>query len=211
MKHILTPTSYGPDKKPAIIRRINLQYKSTRFEEEARFLGFKYRIRSITETAEFMNKLRKVDVPCPKTYEVGSDYIIEEFISGQRLDEILPRDTNQSVANKFIAQVMQAHRQGVVIGDRWGRNEFFTASGEIIFIDFDLEYSTSFARELELAETINGIAMFSQNKKTSLWLKRKLTSNEITRLYNATTVRDLLEKHILFWGDSKGFLSTILS
>ncbi len=209
-KHILSQITYGADKKPAVARKINSQYKSKRFQEEAKFLGFNYRIRSIPKIAEFMDKLRGAKIPCPETYEVGNDYIIEELIKGQRLDTILPKDSNHNVANKFLAQVMHAHKQGIVIGDRWGKNEFLAPNDNIVFIDFDLEYLTGFAKELELAETINGIAMFSQNKQVSLWLKKELNSDKIISNYDTKTIKNLLEKHTIFWGDPGGFLATVL-
>lgn len=209
-KNNLELISYQPLNVVAVLRRRKEAFEGNTLDAEGKFMGFGYRVRSMEETAAFTKQLKDAGVPVPEIYESGNDYIIEQYIVGKPLSEALSQNVNFKIAQQFLNQVVKAHERGLVVAERWGKNEILTPKGEIVFIDLDIEYVCDFAKELELAEAVNAVAVFSKDHKMSRWLKKWLLSDNIRQSYNIDKILWLLKKHIEFWKDEGGYLGAIL-
>lgn len=112
--------------------------------------------RTIHESG-LLHEAKKSGVMTPLVYSVdlGSTSIIMEFVSGDRLKDVLNR-LDPSELDKLMERlgvlVGRLHRAGIVHGDLTTSNMILTHSGEICLLDFGLgEHSTELeARGVDL-------------------------------------------------------------
>lgn len=210
-KNILMLVTYEPTGKHAVLRKRVGNFQTTILRQEADYMGFDFRVRTIPETAEFTKLLKNSGVLVPLVYEYGDDYMIEEYIEGTPLDRVFKETNNFKVAERFLNQVTDAHQKGLSLAERWGKNEILTPSGQIVFVDLDIQYLCGFAKELELAEAVNAVAVWSQkfpiSRKTRSWLHQPM----ITQNYDLDKIIWLLQKHVEFWQDPEGYLQAVIS
>lgn len=208
-KNSLQLITYEPLGKPAMLRRRMENFQTTILREEANSMGFDFRVRTIPETAEFTKLLKNSGVSVPQVYEYGDDYMIEEYIEGTPLDRALRNTDDFALAGKFLNQIVDAHRMGLVIAERWGKNEILTPSRQIVFVDLDIQYLCAFDKELELAEAVNAVVVWSQklsiSRKTRSWLHQPM----IVQNYDLSKIIWLLQKHVEFWQDPEGYLQAV--
>lgn len=210
-KNSLLLITYEPIGKLAVLRKRAENFQTTILREEASYMGFDFRVRTIPETAEFTKLLQDSGVFVPQVYEYGDDYMVEEYIEGTPLDRVFKETNNFKIAERFLNQVTDAHQKGLSLAERWGKNEILTPGGKIIFVDLDVLYLCDFVKELELAEAANAVAVWSENprisRKVSCWLHRP----NIIQNYNLYKITWLLERHVEFWHDPQGYLQEVIS
>lgn len=209
LKHDLSIIEAQPNTA-AVLRRRKDTCDLSLLQQEATYMGFGYHVRDISETVNFMLKLQGLDVPVPIVLDAGADYIVEEYIQGTPLHHLIAARPSLTLADRFLQEVLKAHQRGVILGDRWGKNEIVRSNGQICFVDFDLEYRTPFDRELELAEAINGLAIFSSDHRLSQHLASWVRSSADLQGYNQEKIIWFLARHQTFWGDPQGLLTSIV-
>ena len=112
-----------------------------------------YRIREIDDRlrkfrtkreAKVLEKLQKIDFPCPKVIINNKKDIIEmEFIHGKLLKNILDNNNCVKLSKEIGDKVAILHNNNIIHGDLTTSNMIFNK--EIYFIDFGLSF---FSRKL---------------------------------------------------------------
>src|SRR6185503_18251563 len=121
--------------------------------------GGRFRLRSVTEQADFIAKARAAGVRTPAVAATGEDWIVTAFEEGRTLAEELQDAGGPEIVLRLLFQLASAHRAGIVFGDRWGANEIVDPAGHLHFIDFDVEWTPRSPRH-RLNELDAGVAIF---------------------------------------------------
>ncbi|QTR55380.1 aminotransferase class III-fold pyridoxal phosphate-dependent enzyme [Thiothrix unzii] len=122
-----------------IFRKENLEKSYVEFFLN-HFSGVNINSRSIQEQYEVMLELDKIGIPCPKVY-IKDELYIYSYITGISLDEYeikSPREA-RSILSQLIDHIMKAHRNDIIIGDRWPGNTIWDGVC-VTMIDFDIGY-----------------------------------------------------------------------
>ncbi|NQE36007.1 hypothetical protein [Microcoleus asticus] len=129
-------------------------YENTGFLE----IGGKFKLRTIAEEIDFISHALTVGLPVPKLIKADTDWMLIEYIEGKLFHELLEAGQVE-ILLKLLRELNFAHRQGIIYGDRWGKNEIIDSQGNVRLIDFEIEWSQEeddnrVLEDLEMAFTI---------------------------------------------------------
>ncbi|WP_333202687.1 hypothetical protein [Microcoleus sp. S28C3] len=129
-------------------------YENTGFLE----IGGKFKLRTIAEEIDFISRALTVGLPVPKLIKADTDWMLIEYIEGKLFHELLEAGEVE-ILLKVLRELNLAHRQGIIYGDRWGKNEIIDPQGNVRLIDFEIEWSQEkddnrVLEDLEMAFTI---------------------------------------------------------
>lgn len=115
-----------------------------RVEKEYRIgkLDRKLRKSRTRQEGKLLTEARRSGVPTPQIYEKGKNSIKMEFLSGQKIRDLLPNLSNNErddLARDMGEKIGRLHERGIVHGDLTTSNMIFY-DGEVYFIDFGLGY-----------------------------------------------------------------------
>ncbi|MBS3081170.1 hypothetical protein J4221_06880 [Candidatus Pacearchaeota archaeon] len=157
-----------------------------------------YRYRSLEEQVLFSQHCLDRGLLVPKIFEHDYNYIIREFIEGTTYSEVLSNSEN-ALLLRYLQELMNIHKKGIVLGDRWGPNELVTPDGEIYFFDFDIELLDENNEEFEIAHAIYTSVINAKNKKNAISLITKFFENGALSYYDCDILIKFLERHITFY------------
>ncbi|MBQ1026039.1 B12-binding domain-containing radical SAM protein [Micromonospora sp. C95] len=123
----------------ATVNYLRLLYEHAHMSE----LGGRFRLRTLDEEAAFIARLRAAGVRTPAVAAQGEEWLALEYVPGRPLAEELRDVGNPATVLRLLHQLMSAHRQGIILGDRWGYNEIVDPNGHLHFIDFDVEWTAA--------------------------------------------------------------------
>lgn len=143
-----------------------------------------FRLRTIGEEIQFIEKVLALNLPIPKLVSKGEDWMMSEYIEGTTLHKFV-KNGRVDMVLKVVQELHLAHQKGIIYGDRWGDNELINSQGKVHFIDFDIEWiyegnKTGILTALEVAVTLfNSLRLTSKREdlldliKTDIvpWLK----------------------------------------
>ena len=153
--------------RKATINYLFQLYQSVGFLDK----GDEFCYRNFIQQQEFTQLCKIKGIFVPEIFYVGNDFILTNFIKGDLYKDALKH--NCRVISIFFRDLINAHENGVVFGDRWGGNELLVGN-RICFFDFDIGYSDekkeSFERSknFELATTIYRTLLYAEEKKESV-------------------------------------------
>lgn len=124
------------DERDGIASYLRLLYERAHMNE----LGGAFRLRTLDEEVAFIERARAAGVRTPAVVAGGADWAVLEYVDGRPMAEELQDGADPSVVLRMLHQLMNAHRDGLILGDRWGYNELIDATGHLHFIDFDVEW-----------------------------------------------------------------------
>lgn len=121
-------------------------------------IGGIFKLRTIAEEIQFMEKALSVSLPVPQLVRSDSDWMLMEFIKGKTLHESVKTGEIEAVF-AVLKEMNTAHQHGIIYGDRWGDNELIDEMGNVRLIDFDIEWDyrgseTGILEALEIAVTL---------------------------------------------------------
>lgn len=117
-------------------------------------LGGGYRFRTLTEQVEFVQRCQALGLGVGRL-ERWDGLTIARYEPGIRLSHYnRMAEADAGVTLHFLDTVVLAHREGVVLGDRWTPNALVTPVGDVVHVDFDINLSGPVAREFELSQAI---------------------------------------------------------
>jgi len=104
------------------------------------------RQRTVRE-AEMIHLAKKAGVPSPFLYsvDVGASTLVMEFVSGDRVKDLVPALSESQLGRLFFefgVQVGSLHRSGIMHGDLTTAN-VVRRKGRLVFIDFGLSVRTA--------------------------------------------------------------------
>jgi len=135
--------------------------------------GNEFFYRSLMQQAEFSWACKKKGILVPDVLLVGKDFLLARFIDGE-LYTVAVKQNCKATSILFTA-LINAHRKGIVFGDRWGGNELIVVN-RICFLDFDIGYlcenESQFqkCKNFELAVATYGSILFCPRKGESIKL-----------------------------------------
>ena len=147
------------------------------------------RLRGIPAQAEFARLCESRGLAVPVVVAVGTDWMLSRYVEGRRLSDTLADEDGLRCIGAFLEEMFHAHRQGIVLADRWGGNEIVRRSGRITFLDFDVDTGLEpddGGRELDLAVALRTCLLWSGNKQRAVQAVASVlaTEEEFSRLYD---------------------------
>lgn len=133
-------------------------------------LGGWFRLRSVPEELQAIERAVAAGVRTPRVEASGDGWILRRYIEGEPLGDALGTGAcgaGPATVLRMLFQLMQAHRNGVVLGDRWGYNEIVDVAGHLHFIDFDVEWTSEepgqfeALQDMEMAIALFGVLLFA--------------------------------------------------
>lgn len=163
-----------PNQKKYIVRKPNLQGRKKIIPyilAEAQAVGFFdnrtncLKIRSYKDQFGFVQLLKKHQIPVVNLLHADNHIQIIDYIENAITLASLWKTQNSRAlrfTEKVLTQLVNIHKQDIVLGDRWGENELITPTGDILFVDFDIAIWGSAAKEYELARLLFFLSYFAQ-------------------------------------------------
>lgn len=121
-------------------------------------VGGTFKLRTIAEEIEFMERAIAASLPVPKLIASENDWMLIQFLQGKTLHKSVKNGEIDLVFTVLKAMNL-AHQQGIIYGDRWGDNELIDSQGNVSFIDFDIQWDyqgeeSGMLEALEMAVTL---------------------------------------------------------
>lgn len=172
--------------------------------------GAEIKYRDIEEQVRFMTLLESKGVPVPHVIDHDSEWILMELLEGAPLKEQLPRlstrESGRFVRNIVLA-LMDVHKKGECLWDRWGGNELVSAHGSVRFIDFDIDVewperiSKGIKTSFDLSVMVRACVQFSLNKKIAAKTISALfrATNNFSHVYDINALKDFFEGQIGYY------------
>ncbi len=164
-------------------------------------------LRTIDEQETFLAKCIKSGLPVLPSVARIEEGLIFPFIEGVTYSEFLSTETSAEridhVVSAYMRDLLTAHSQAIVYGDRWGPNTIINPENSIQHIDLDLELKGPFAREFELAQGVYYTIFFAGTRD-----KKELVIDIINGVlrniqsdpnYNRIAFINLLKAHMTFF------------
>jgi anaerobic magnesium-protoporphyrin IX monomethyl ester cyclase len=138
-------------------------------------LGGTFRLRTMPEEIAAIARARAAGVRTPEVLAHGEQWLVRAHIPGQPLGDALDSGAaGPATVLRLLFQLMEAHRGGIVLGDRWGYNEIVDDQGHLHFIDFDVEWvsvrdgQVDGLRDMEMAVALFGAVLFAGVQRENL-------------------------------------------
>ncbi len=135
-------------------------------------LGATLHYRSIPAQAQFMQSLTAAGVNTPHIAGYGEEWMLMHFAEGRGLSTLFaeqPPEEAAKAAAATLGALMDVHKKGICLWDRWGGNELIDNKLNVCFIDFDLridfpaQVSSQTQTALDLAFMLRGCLQFSRD------------------------------------------------
>ncbi len=152
-------------------------------------LGGTLRYRGVEEQARFLCSLEEKELAgVPHLYDFGENWLLMSYFNGQALNKVLPeadQPTTWQAIHGVLDCVMNIHKEGICLWDRWGGNELVDPKGRICLIDFDVsvdwpkDVPQKVKAAFDLSVLIHGCVQFSNDRQLAA---RAVTSHLLSRL-----------------------------
>lgn len=154
--------------------------------------GGTFYLRNSTEQAEFMIMAAQQLLPVVQPTQTTSGTMILPFIEGIALDTYLKQGHTNAV-HTALQNLYNAHKKGIVYGDRWIKNSIVTPENNVIEIDFDIALEGPCAAEYEIAQTLYHMLHFSTNRPDLLnELYTHFQNVSLIQCYNPHIIKQFL-------------------
>ena len=163
--------------------------------------GNEFFYRTLVQQAKFSWACKKKDILVPDVLLVGKDFLLTRFIDG-KLYAVAVKQNCKAISILFTA-LINAHKKGIVFGDRWGGNELIVGN-QICFFDFDIGYlsknESQFqkCKNFELAVAAYGSILFCPRKDESIRIIENIFKKNRAE-YNLECVNNYLKGYIKFY------------
>jgi TP53 regulating kinase-like protein len=128
----------------ARLYRIGDKIVKERFAKDYRIAEIDDRLRKqrTRKEARILDKLNKINYPCPKLFKDDDKQIVEmEFLDGNKVRDILEKSDYKKMCEEIGRKVAILHNNNIVHGDLTTSNMIMM--NEIYFIDFGLSFSST--------------------------------------------------------------------
>ncbi|RJQ38053.1 hypothetical protein C4559_02410 [Candidatus Microgenomates bacterium] len=194
----------GNEERQATVLAINEEYKGVGAENQ----GIEFRLRTLPEQAAFIDKLNGLNIPTIDYLHSSSDSLLMPFINGVPLNKFISKANVFDlgiVVDKTLDNILLAHKEGVVFGDRWVANTMVLPSLETLEMDFDIELIADFktSATFELSQMLYHLVHFANGNRINMiehiskFLNRRPTALEN---YDTSMLIGLLEGYMFFFG-----------
>lgn len=187
-----------PKKYPEILPQIHKDLIGTGFLTS----GGRYKYRTLQEQVNFMARAGKANLQSLMPVYADKFGILSPFIQGTPYDQYL-RSGGITATKSVLDNILAAHAQGIVYGDRWTKNTIVKPDETIVEIDFDIELMAENAQEFEMAQLLYHILFFSSRRNEMLiFLNDYLqTHKRALSQHNISVIKDFLFNYINYFAD----------
>lgn len=167
--------------------------------------------RTLMQQAKFSWACKKKGILVPDVLLVGKDFLLTRFIDGELYTEAVKQ--NCKAISILFPALINAHRKGIVFGDRWGGNELIVGN-QICFLDFDIGYlwenESQFqkCKNFELAVAAYGSTLFCSRKGESIRIIENIFKKNRVE-YNLECVNKYLKGYVKFYSNPKKPITTL--
>ena len=186
-----------PKEHPEILPQIHRDLLGTGFLTS----GSRYQFRTLQEQVNFMEKASQANLQSLMPVYADKFGILSPFIQGTPYDQYLRSGGIKATAN-VLDNIITAHNQNIVYGDRWTKNTIVKQDEPIVEIDFDIELIGANAQEFEMAQLLYHILFFSNRREELLkFLKGYLHHERALVRHNLSVVKKFLCNYIDYFQD----------
>lgn len=122
---------------------------------------------------------------------VGDNFLLLPFVDGQDLRTLL-KNGDISNVESALGDILHAHQKDIVYGDRWPKNTIVTPEHKIVQIDFDIEYTGPYSKELELAQFLFAVIRDTPHKKDAVNRLISAISPKEANMYDIAKVAEFI-------------------
>ena len=173
-------------------------------------LGAALHYRSTPEQAQFQQSLADAGINTPAIAGYGDDWMLMRFAEGRSLSKLFteqPPEESAKAAAAVLNALMDVHKKGICLWDRWGGNELIDDKLNVCFIDFDLridfpaDVSPKTQAALDLAFMLRGCLQFSKDADvTAQALSQAITARkDFAQVYDAQALSRFIDGQIRFY------------
>lgn len=173
-------------------------------------LGGRLHYRSVAEQVAMHNRLRAASITAPEVTTHGDDWMLMRHVDGRSLRDIYMSDVaDKGVAAScaVLAALMEAHAKGICLWDRWGGNELVDDTGNVCFIDFDIDIAlpnsvdVRVAGALDLVFFLRGCVQYSTDPGA---IAKALTQHlcacaDVDHIYDRAALLRFLDGQLAFY------------
>lgn len=188
----------SPIKNVDLMRSIGYEYSYMGFFEK----GGNFRQRSPEEQYLFTKKAAEAGLSViPPIEEKGTSIYYPYISDAKTLDVFVGEEKEKSIPfiYKLIDDLYQAHKKGVIYGDRWSHNILISPKLGLIHIDFDLEIGGACAKDFEVAQ-VAYYTLSAGKDNVIVPLARLLGSH--TGWFNIRNVDSFVSKHATYFNNT---------
>lgn len=187
-----------PKEHPEILPQIHKDLIGTGFLTN----GGRYKYRTLQEQVNFMERAGKANLQSLMPVYADKFGILSPFIQGTPYDQYL-RSGGITATKNVLDNILAAHEQGIVYGDRWTKNTIVKPDESIVEIDFDIELMGENAQEFEMAQLLYHILFFSSRRNEMLnFLNNYLqTHRRDLSQHNLSVVKKFLCNYVNYFAD----------
>lgn len=167
--------------------------------------GNEFFYRTLIQQRKFSQLCKKKSILVPEVLSIGKNFIFTQFLNGEIYKDIVKHDC-KAISIVF-KELINAHKNGVVFGDRWGGNELLVGN-RVCFFDFDIGYlredESQFqkCKDFELAVITYRTILYSSRKNTSLRILEQILENNKSE-YNLKRINNYLVGFTKFYCNQK--------
>lgn len=173
-------------------------------------LGGALHYRSIPAQAEFMQSLTDAGIHTPAIAAYGGDWMLMHFAEGRSLSKRFAAEAPEAAAKAagaVLNALIDVHKKGICLWDRWGGNELIDEKLNVCFIDFDLQISfpgnvpVKTQTALDLAFMLRGCLQFSRDADvTAAALADTITRrSDFAQIYNVKSLARFIDGQVNFY------------
>lgn len=173
-------------------------------------LGGRLHYRSIPAQAQFMQSLTDAGIHTPAIAAYGDDWMLMHFAEGRSLSKLFVSEQAQDAAKAagaVLNALMDVHKKGICLWDRWGGNELINDKLNVCFIDFDLQISfpenvaVQTQTALDLAFMLRGCLQFSRDADvTAAALADTITRrSDFAQIYDVKSLVRFIDGQVNFY------------
>ncbi|HRN69859.1 MAG TPA: hypothetical protein PLS49_01630 [Candidatus Woesebacteria bacterium] len=132
--------------------------------------GIDFRFRNISEQADLIRKAINYGLKVLDYIDTTDSAMLMQYIQGIPLHQYVQQDSkniNPEVIESVLINMMHAHWNGIVFGDRWATNTIIISDEDFVELDFDIELigDTETVTSFELSQTLYHLMHFSGNNR----------------------------------------------
>lgn len=186
-----------PKEHPEILPQIHKDLLGTGFLTN----GGRYKFRTLKEQVNFMERAGKAKLQTLVPVYADKFGILSPFVQGTPYDQYL-RLGGITATKNVLDNIMQAHQQNIVYGDRWTKNTIVRADDSIVEIDFDIELMGENAQEFEMAQLLYHILFFSNRRIEMLkFLQNYFQIDQRIAQHDLSVVKKFLSNYVNYFQD----------
>ena len=169
--------------------------------------GITFKLRPAVQQVTFIDSAKDRGLMMPDVIDMVDNAVLMKMFNGVTLDKYVqqaPENINSEKIKKVVTHLAEAHKKGIVIGDRWNANTMITDDSRgLVELDHDIRLKGNFEKttSFELAQTLFHLVHFSHGHRDFMrdtLLDMYAHNPQLLVAYNLKHVRTFLLTQALY-------------